>query len=69
MVPGLHKLRYEGRLCRMDLLSFLNRRLRDDVIETYKYCHGIYVVNCSSFLALSALQSGVITRGHSLKLL
>jgi len=68
MVPGLHNLRYEERLRRMDLPSLLYRRLRGDVIETYKYLHGIYNINCSLFLSLSVRDSGVSTRGHSLKL-
>jgi len=34
MVPGLHNLKYEARLRRMDLPSLLYRRLRGDVIET-----------------------------------
>jgi len=44
MVPGsgLHNLHYGERLRRMDLPSLMYRRLRGDVIETYKYLHGIY---------------------------
>jgi len=38
------------------------------VIETYKYLHGVYNINCSLFLPLSVGDSGVSTRGHSLKL-
>ena len=53
MVPGLHNLKYEERLQRMDLPSLLYRRLRGDVIETYKYLHGVYNINSSSFLPLS----------------
>jgi len=68
MVPGLHNLRFEERLRRMDLPSLLYRRLRGDVIETYKYLHGIYNINCSLFLPLSVGDSGVSTHGHSLKL-
>jgi len=41
MLPGLHNLSYEERLRRIDLPSLLYRRLRGDVIETYKYLHGI----------------------------
>jgi len=59
MVRGLHNLRYEESLRRMDLPSLLYRRLRGDVIETYKYLHGIYNINCSLFLALSVGDSGV----------
>jgi len=40
-----------------------------DVIETYKYLHGIYAINSSTFLPLSVpVSAGINTRGHSLKL-
>jgi len=69
MVPGLHNLHYGERLRRMDLPSLMYRRLRGDVIETYKYLHGIYAINSSTFLPLSVpVSAGVNTRGHSLKL-
>ena len=68
MVPGLHNLSYEERLCHMDLPSLLYRRLCGDVTETYKYLHGIYNINSSQFLPLSVGDSGVSTLGHSLKL-
>jgi len=41
MVPALHNFLYADRLKRMDLPSLMYRRLRGDVIETYKYLHGI----------------------------
>ena len=40
MVPALHNFLYADRLKRMDLPSLMYRRLRGDVIETYKYLHG-----------------------------
>ena len=53
----------------MDLPSLLYRRLRrGDVIETYKYLHRTYNINSSLLLRLSVGDSGVSTRGHSLKL-
>lgn len=68
MVPGLSKLSYEDRLKKMDLPSLTYRRLRGDAIETYKYLHDIYKVDCSSMLPLHKSDS-LKTRGHSLKLL
>ena len=61
MVPGLHNLLYADRLKRMDLPSLMYCRLRGDVIETYKYLHGIYTINSSSFLPLSVSDSGIMT--------
>ena len=40
MVPGLKRLPYEDRLRRLDIYSFTARRLRGDLIETYKLLHG-----------------------------
>ena len=68
IIPGLHNLPYADRLKRMDLPSLMYRRLRGDVIETYKYLHGTYTINSSTFLPLSDSDSGIVTRGHSLKL-
>ena len=36
MVPGLKRLPYEDRLRRLDIYSLTARRLRGDLIETYK---------------------------------
>ena len=51
----------------MDIPSLMYRRLRGDAIETYKYLHGIYQIDCS-FLLLNQSNTGVINRGHYLKL-
>ena len=48
----------------MDLPSLLYCRICGDVIETYKYLHGVYNINSSSLLPLSVGDSGVNTRGH-----
>ena len=40
MVPGLKRLPYEDRLRRLDIYSLTARRLRGDLIETYKLLHG-----------------------------
>jgi len=42
LVPSLNKLSYEERLKQMGLPSLSYRRLRGDVIQTFKYLHGIY---------------------------
>jgi hypothetical protein len=67
MVPGLAKLSYEDRLRKMDLPSLVYRRVRGDVIEVYKYLHGVYKVGCTQLLPLHESAS-MKTRGNSLKL-
>jgi len=44
------------------------RRLSGDLIEMFKYLHGIYRTNTSSVLLLAPTHDGVTTRGHSFKL-
>ena len=61
MVPGLHNFLCADRLKHMDLPSLMYHCLRGDVIETYKYLHGIYTINSSSFLPLSVSDSGIVT--------
>ena len=41
------------------------RRLRGDLIETYKLTHGLYKVDTSKYITLS---NETRTRGHSYKL-
>ena len=64
LVPGLKHLEYEERLRRMDLPSLYYRRLRGDMIETYKHLHNQYTTNKN----LLQLHGQSRTRGHSLKL-
>ncbi len=65
LVPGLKDLSYEERLKKLDLPSLYYRRARGDIIEAYKYLHGIYkVADCPLVLD----DNPASTRGHSLKL-
>ena len=48
----------------MNLPSMKYRRERGDMIETYKYTHGLYSVNSSLFV----LDTATTTRGHKYKL-
>ena len=64
LVPELKDLEYEERLKRMDLPSLRYRRVRGDMIETYKYTHSKYTVNED----LLVRNEDCVARGHSLKL-
>jgi len=67
LVPGYWKFPYQERLRKMNLPSLGYRRLRGDALEVYKHLHGIYKVDCTELLPLDN-RSGMVTRGHSLKL-
>ena len=64
MIPGLKEIPYEERLKILKLPTLNYRRARGDMIETYKYMHGINKVK-TDFLPLSQDKR---TRGHTLKL-
>ena len=66
MVKGLKKLPYETRLKKLGIYSIERRRLRGDLIETFKILTGRDHVNYSKFFELVDITSGL--RGHSLKL-
>ncbi len=55
---------YEERLRKLDLPSLYYRRARGDMIETYKYIHGVYKVGEMPF----TLDNQSRTRGHSLQI-
>lgn len=64
LIPELKTLEYVDRLKALKLPSLYYRRARGDMIECYKYLHGIY--NVSSDLLQRDVESR--TRGHSMKL-
>ena len=66
MAKGLEKLPYETRLKKLGIYSLERRRLRGDLIETFKILTGREHVNYSKFFELADVTSGL--RGHSLKL-
>ena len=63
MVPGLAKLIYEERPKKLGIPSLSLRRFRGDMIEVYKYLHGLYSIDCSDILPLHR-NEGVVTRWH-----
>ena len=64
IIPGLKGLDYEERLRILDLPSLAHRRKRGDLIEAYKFTHGLYNVNCS----MLEIDQSSRTRGHPYKL-
>ena len=63
LVPELKNLKYD-MLRALNLPSLYYGRARGDMIETYKYLHGIYKVDRMPL----ELDNNMVTRGHSLKL-
>ena len=66
LMPSLKQLSYEERLRRIDLPTLRYRRLRGDMIETYKMLTGLYDPDTQPLLELDNNQR---TRGHPYKLL
>ena len=64
LIPGYGNKPYMERLRLLKLPSLAYRRIRGDMIETYKYVHGEYNVN-SPWIQF---EDNTVTRGHSLKL-
>ena len=65
LVRGLGNLPYEQRLQKLGLYSLEQRRLRGDLIETYKIMTGKENVTSEQFFSLSEATQ---LRGHRLKL-
>ena len=63
LIASLKDLSYPQRLAKLKLPSLEHRRKRGDMIELYKYVHGIYKCENPSFHL-----NNRITRGHSLRL-
>ena len=53
---------YNERLSQLNLLSLLDRRLRGDMIQTYKMVHEIDDVNATDFFTFSNTQHNHATR-------
>lgn len=62
--PELRPLPYEGRLERLGLTTLYQRRLRGDLIETYKIISGYY----NSSLQIFTVSGSQHLRGHTKKL-
>ncbi len=65
ILPNLKHLSYSQRLVKLKLPTLTYRRLRGDMIETFKIMHEYYDSACAPELKKAIYSS---TRGHSLKL-
>ena len=65
MILELRGLAYEERLNRLGLYSLEFRRMRGDLIETYKIMKGIDKIEAGKLFPLA---DETRTRGHSLKI-
>ena len=65
MISGLQHLPYEQRLRKLNLTTLEDRRLRGDLIETYKLMNGYEDINPDQFFIRNRQGR---TRGHQLKL-
>jgi len=66
MVHGLRHLSYEQRLRHLELTTLRERRIRGDLIETFKIITGKESVDRSQFFQLSTCEYQL--RGHTMKL-
>ena len=57
IVKGLMKMEYEERLKRLKMTTLENRRLRDDMIETWNILNGRQDIDSSQFFSNGNLQS------------
>ena len=64
-IPALRNLSYEDRLKRLDLFSLQKRRLRGDLIETFKILKGFDKINPD---LLFQVDNTTVTRGNGMKL-
>ena len=65
LVPDIRDLEYEERLKQLNLPSLAYRRLRGDLIETYKLTHNLYNMDPESFFQFD---NSTRTRGHRYKI-
>ena len=64
MITGFKGISYEERLRLLKITTLETRRLRGDLIETFKIMKGYEGIDASNFFELS----NTVTRGHNLKI-
>ena len=67
MVPELKDLPYDQRLVALKLFPLKDRRLRGDMIATYKMMEGLIDINYDKIIPLKEVP-GIMTRSHSKQL-
>ena len=68
-VPGFRELSYSERLKKLKLPTLIYRRIREDLIETFKILHGVYDTDTVQFLKLWKDFAGRVSlRGNSLSI-
>ena len=70
IIPGIRDLSYKERLEHLNLPTLAYRRIRGDMIETYKMLKGYYDKEVSNLLPLHSeyVENPDQVRGHSKKL-
>ena len=68
LILGLANLPYEDQLKELQLPSLSYRRMRGDMVEVYKYCHGLYDVHQKPFTLMREANQDSITRDDSFKI-
>ena len=66
LIPGLASLPYEEKELQLPSLSY--RRVRGDMVEVYKYCHGLYNVHQKPFILMREANEDSITRDNGFKI-
>ena len=64
LVLSVKKLKYEDRLRQLNLTTLKYRRLRGDMIETFKIFNGIYDTNVTNWFTNRSVASSYNIRGH-----
>ena len=66
MVPELRELPYEERLKKLNLTTLEKRRVRGDLIETYKIITGKEKNNPRKFFPMAPIREGPRSRKHKI---
>ena len=68
LIPNMKNLTYEQRLKKLNLPTLTYRRLRGDMIETYKMLTNKYDEEVNDIIKITNTNANFTTRGHSKKL-
>ena len=68
-LPGMFNLTYHQRLVALNLESLELRRVRSDLILTYKILFGLIGLNTDVFFSLNVSRNSMNLRGHDYQLL